>query len=174
MPRDLLLWANGTPRVDLDLSYPPFVEVGLELLSACRKRGADYFPTSATRWWAEQGALHELYLAGKGGRAAPPGYSGHQFGLAWDLTRDANLNRRGLQPSWKREEYTVLTEEAERLGLHSGASYDDCPHVSWPGYVTGEDLAPLRAVWLATEGDDRAKLEAVWRYVDGANVGVCA
>lgn len=162
MPVELLRFADGRPRVDLDLLYPPFVERLLELLAACRARGCDYYVTSGTRLWDEQRALHLAWLAGRGGRAAAPGQSAHQFGLAVDLTFDADPRRRGLQPGWRREDYAVLVEEAERLGLHSGASYQDFPHVSWPGFVRGRDLAPLRAAWLTSEGMPLQRLRAVW------------
>lgn len=164
MPTDLLCWADGRPRIDLDLVYPPLLARVLDVLAACRARGSDYFVTSGTRLWDEQAALRSAYLAGKGGRAAAPGYSAHQFGLAVDVTFDADRTRRGLQPSWREPEYRVLVEETRRLGLHSGAGYDDCPHVAWPGFVSGADLAPLRAAWQASEGDTLTRLRAVWAH----------
>lgn len=166
---DLFRWADGRPRVDVALLMPAFLGGLCAVLAACRARGADYYVTSGTRLWDEQAALRREYLVGKGGRAAAPGYSAHQFGLAVDVTFDADPKARGLQPSWREAEYRILIEEAERAGLHSGHGYGDRPHVSWPSYVSGADLAPLRKLWATTDGGDMARLRACWAHVEAAS-----
>lgn len=159
MPADLV------KRIDLDKIYPPFLERALTLLARCRKRGADYVAIFGYRSYAEQAQLHANYLAGKGGRAAPPGASAHNYGLAIDFARDADASAPGLQPDWSDAAYRILGEEAAKLGLHWGAGYGDRPHISWPGYVSASDLAPLRLVWERSRGTDAERLAEVWRHI---------
>jgi len=158
---------DGTPRIDLSLLYPPFLAELRDLLQRCHARGADYYPTKGTRTWAEQSALHHAYtVTKKGTRAAPPGYSAHQFGIAVDCAPDTNLIKPGLQADYTLANYTVLIEECKAMGLHNGHGYKDAPHVSMAGYVTGHQLGALRRVWAASSGDDRARLKQVWRFLD--------
>lgn len=159
MPADLV------KRLDLDKIYPPFVIGALELLAACRKRGADYVATFGYRSYDEQARIYMAYRAGKGGRAAPPGKSAHQFGLAMDFCRDANLKMSGLQPDWREPAFAILGEEAAKLGLHWGAGYGDRPHISWPGYVSAADLAPLRKIYETSKGAEIDRLRLVWQAV---------
>lgn len=153
-------------RVNLDLIYPPLLEDVLEVLAACRKRGADYYAIFGYRSWAEQHQLRQRYLNGTGGRAAPAGYSAHNYGLAFDFARDGDPAKAGLQPVWNAKDYDVLGDEAQKRGLVWGASFNDRPHVQIAKYVSGGQLEPLRKVWNATAGDQAAKLRAVWAYVD--------
>lgn len=159
MPADLV------KRIDLDKLYPPFLERVLQTLANCRARGADYYAILGFRPYAESARLHMNWLAGKGGRAAPAGKSSHNFGLAIDACRDSDLDKPGLQPDWRAERYRILGEEAAKLGLHWGAGYGDRPHISWPGYVTGADLEPLRRAWEQSTGTDLQRLATVWRLV---------
>lgn len=58
-------------------------------------------PGSGYRTYEEQARLYELYKAGKGNLAAPPGHSNHNHGLAMDLRGDLewahqNAHRFGL------------------------------------------------------------------------------
>lgn len=161
MPADLV------KRIDLDCLYPPFLEKLLQLLANCRERGWDYVAIFGYRSWAQQHQLRLAFLNGTGGRAAPAGASAHNYGLAVDLCRDKDLDKVGLQPDWDPKAYDVLGEEADLLGLHWGASYNDRPHISWPGYVNAKDLAPLRAIMAKSRGNVRTALRACWDYVDG-------
>jgi peptidoglycan L-alanyl-D-glutamate endopeptidase CwlK len=134
-------------RIDIDQLYLPFVEQVLEVVAACRARGADYFAVSGYRSDEEQARLYNQ------GRTTPgpvvtqarPGQSAHNFGLAVDFVRDGYLDRAGLQPDWRPESYDVLGEEALRRGLAWGGSWakPDRPHVQWP--VSSEGLVELRA-----------------------------
>lgn len=143
MPVDLL-------RISLDQLYLPFVEKVLNVMAACRARGADYFAISGYRDDAEQLKLWRQgrFEPGPIVTYAMPGQSAHNFGLAVDFVRDGVLDRRGLQPDWRPESYDVLGEEAERAGLAWGGSWrkPDRPHVQWPGYVTAKELAPLKVI----------------------------
>lgn len=140
-------------RLDLDQLYFPLVERVLEMLAACRARGADYFAVSGYRSDAEQKVLWTQ------GRTAPglvvtqakPGESAHNFGLAVDFCRDGHIDRRGLQQDYRPESYAILGEEARRVGLVWGGDFahPDRPHVNWPGCTTKLDLAPLIAVKAA-------------------------
>ncbi len=60
----------------------------------------------------------------------------------------------------------MLIEEALRLGLKSGRSYSDNPHIEWPGFITASQLQPLDLIYKATLGPPIVKLRAVWKYVD--------
>lgn len=157
MPRDLV------QRVNLDLIHPRFLEAALELLAACRKRGADYFVISGYRSPAEQQALFDQGRTKPGKKVtnAKPGFSSHQYGIAWDLCRDADVDRGGLQPDWRLAEYVILQEEAERLGLESGMSwksFKEGPHVQMPlpDGVTYQQLKDLFEI---------GGLEAAWKLL---------
>lgn len=161
MPTDLIR------RIDLDLLHPEFLQRLLDLLADAKEQGVHFHVTSGTRLYDEQARLYALYKAGKGGKAAPPGHSQHQWGLAVDVARDADLVKVGLQPRWDAEGYLILAVLAPKHGLHSGASYGDSPHIGWPSYISGADMAPLRKAWLASKGTELKRLKAVWRVVEG-------
>jgi peptidoglycan L-alanyl-D-glutamate endopeptidase CwlK len=144
---------------------PEFLELLLEAKARARKRGADYHTLEGFRSYGRSHFLYGQYLAGKGGRAAPAGKSSHNFGLASDECLDADLDKTGLQPSWKEESYEILGEEVTRLGLHWGAGYGDRPHVSWPGFVTAKELEPLDKMWRSLDGTQAQRLHEIWTYV---------
>lgn len=157
--------AELVKRINLDLLYPPFFERLLNVLAACRARGSDYYVTFGFRSWAEQHQLRALYLAGKGGKAAPAGLSAHNYGIAVDLAPDGDLKRPGLQPVWTDAAYVVLGEEVKRVGLVWGASFGDKPHVQWPGFVNGKELSVLNDMWKVAKGNTVARLKTVWEYL---------
>lgn len=155
--------ADSFTRINLDLIYPPFLEKILDVIAACRDRGAIYVATHGFRTYGEQ---MELWSQGrtKPGKIvtnAKGGQSAHNFGLAIDFVRDMSPNP-GVQPGWLKGDYGVLAEEAEKAGLHSGKAYKDWPHVAWPGYVSAKDLAELDKAFKATAGDSLTKLKAAW------------
>lgn len=148
-------------RIDLDKLYPPFRAVMLEVIARCNARGAVYFATHGFRTFAEQHELNRLHILGKGGRAAPGGFSAHNYGLAFDFCADSDRNPlNGLQPDWKDPAYDVLGEEAKKAGLAWGASFGDKPHVGLPGFERGSQLGPLLPVL------QKGGLAAVWKLVD--------
>lgn len=160
MPTDLFV------RCNLDLVYPPFLRVALDLAANCRRRNADYFATYGLRTFKEQGELYTKFKLGLGGRAAPAGKSAHNYGLAFDFIRDADLSRKGLQPTWKDVQYAPLGYEAKALGLVWGGSFGDAPHVQWPGYVTGAQLEKLFKLYDAKAPTELQRLAPVWRHLD--------
>lgn len=162
MPKDLF-----NRSVSLDLFYPPFLERLLELKARCAKRGSNYLCTFGFRTVEESDNMHARFLAG-GPRAAAGGYSSHNFGLASDeaLIVKGSPNRIVSWGSKDNKVFAVLGEEAQKLGLHWGANYSDEPHVSWPGFVSGAELAPLRAIWSANALLPLPeRLRKVWEHV---------
>lgn len=159
MPSDLVA------RVNLDLIYPEYLERLLEAKARARARGADYYSTEGYRTYGRSHFLYGQWLAGKGGRAAPAGASSHNFGLATDECPDGDPTKPGLQPRWDSPAFAILGEEVQRLGLHWGAGYGDRPHVSWPGFITRAQLAPLDRIYRHTDGTLAVKLQAVWAHV---------
>jgi peptidoglycan LD-endopeptidase CwlK len=137
-------------KVNLDLFYPPFLERVLELKTRCRARGALYLSTFGHRTYEESDKLHQIYRTG-GPRAAPAGYSSHNFGLADDEAYIVTEKPKRVC-RWNIKDFDILGEEAVKLGLHWGAGYGDCPHISWPGFVNGAELKPLREIWQKSQG----------------------
>jgi len=158
MPADLFR------RIDLDELFPPFRDVLLEVIARCRARGADYVATSGYRSESAQAELHARYRRGEGGRAAPAGYSAHNFGIAVDFVRDGDPHRPGVQPRWDLPAYEILGQEVGRAGLAWGGSFGDAPHVQWPGFVRASELEQLRAGDLGDAWALLARLlDSTWR-----------
>lgn len=159
MPKELV-------RIDMDLVHPEFIKRALAVLAACKARGVQYYWVEGFRSWDRSRQLYTAYQLG-GPRAAPPGSSGHNFGIAGDFCRDTEPDVPGLQPSWAPADYAVLIEEAKKVGLSPGANYKDYPHLEFPHLVTAEELSPLKRIWLDNQGKDTlTKLKLVWDYVD--------
>lgn len=143
--------------LDLDRLYPPFLESLLDCLTECRMLGVDYKVYSGHRPFDEQAKLYEAHLKG-GPRAAPPGLSAHNYGLAVDCAK--RLPNKKL--SWEPKDYDTLLAVLPKHGLLSGKNYKDLPHVNWPKYERAQELLPLKVVYNATFGDELSKLRAVW------------
>ncbi len=156
--------ANFKTDQNLDMVYPPFLERLFELVARCNARGSRYLFYELYRSYDRSAALKRAYLAG-GPRAAGPGASGHNFGLAGDGALIIQESpKRVLR--WDQKDFDVLVEEAVKLGLKSGRSYGDSPHVEWPTFVTARELDPLDLIYRKTPGTPLLKLKAVWAYVD--------
>lgn len=159
-------WGHLFRRVYLGAYYPPFLDRVLEARAKAAERGAQYVSEHGFRSWALQHQLRGLFLAGKGGRAAPAGLSAHQYGLADDCTADADPVKPGLQPTWEPKRYAILGEESQRVGLIWGASFNDRPHTQWPGFVSASELKVLQKIWReASDATDDMKLRAIWQYL---------
>lgn len=160
MPRDLFL-----RHIDLDLCYPPFLDKLLEAKAAAKARGAQYITTELFRSMDRSDALYILYKKG-GNRAAAAGFSGHNFGIASD---EALIVKPGppREVRFDKDSYKILYEELAKVGLTNGSGYHDYPHVEIPGFVTADELKPLRDVWYSAPLDDqKTRLQKVWRYLD--------
>lgn len=79
------------------------------------------------RTLAEQDALYQKYLAG-GPKAAPPGKSAHNFGLAVDvqlIMPDGSMNWNIKYPGWM----WLFKAIKPTPRLHSGVSFQDYDHI---------------------------------------------
>lgn len=160
MPAELI------KRVNLDLLYLPFTEKWLQVLANCQKRGVTYYGISGTRTVAEQA---DLYAQGrtKPGKIvtnAKPGTSAHNYGIATDSCKDADATKAGLQPDWDLENYRVLAEEAQKVGLEAAffwKTFQEGPHLQLPLGKYGIKFADLKKI------HDQGGLKAVWKFLDG-------
>ncbi len=160
--------APNFKRINLDLIEPEFLMKCLELISNCLSRGVSYH---ATRGYDTYDTQNALYAQGRSTPGpvvthAKGGQSAHNFGLAIDFVCDADSVKAGIQPDWSTKAYKVLVEEAEKLGLHSGAGYRDYPHVGVQKYVTGKELLPLHTEWQKSSGDTLTRLKQVWKILN--------
>jgi hypothetical protein len=95
-----------------------------------------WYVVSGYRSIPEQIALYKKYQAG-GPRAAPPGRSAHNFGLAVDVVLDLDSAKPGLQPSWNTKLPVWLWLKAKcavHPRLKNGWSFNDWPHVEAVGW----------------------------------------
>lgn len=153
--------ADLTKRVDPAFIYPEFWKICMELLVNCQKRGADYFIISGYRSQADQLKLwtQGRTQPGKIVTNAGPWQSYHNYGLALDFCRDANVERAGLQPDWDTKAYEVLGEEAAKLGIEWGGSwktFKDVPHcqIVLPGGLKLKDLPrDLAKAWVLIDSE---------------------
>jgi peptidoglycan L-alanyl-D-glutamate endopeptidase CwlK len=168
LPAFLYKKQDGTFRVNLDLYYPPFRERIFEAKAKAAERGCWMYALRGFATWAEQHQLRMKYLNGTGGKAAPAGYSAHNYGLAEDSAADSDIATPGLQPTWDPKRYDIYGEELARVGLVWGASFGDRPHAQWPGFVSGTQIQVLKGIWDACPKGtaDPKRLEAIWAYVD--------
>lgn len=97
-----------------------------------------WFVLSGYRSMEEQRVLWEKYQQG-GPKAAPPGRSAHNFGLAVDVVLDVDAEKPGLQPSWDRHLPGWLWLKAASIPhprLRGGWRFGDWPHLQstrWTG-----------------------------------------
>lgn len=109
--------------------------------------------TSGTRTYEQQAKLHEDWINKvKGaGTAAAPGYSMHNFALAWDSTL---FQRHSSEPIWDSPKYKVMGSYGQSVGLFWGGVWkgkdEDQPHLELqPPFAAGMSrsgmLAELRA-----------------------------
>jgi len=151
-------------RIDTTLLYGPFLDKLTHVLDDALAQGAGYWAISGLRTYVQQ---EDLYAQGrtKPGNVvtnARGGQSPHNFGIAADLVRDGYMERAGIQPDYRPESYDMIGPLALKHGLVWGGTwrFKDLPHVQWPGFVTSEQLEPLRKAYEA------GGLSAAWRYLD--------
>jgi peptidoglycan L-alanyl-D-glutamate endopeptidase CwlK len=130
-------------RIDTSTLYPPFYAKLQQLLINVQARQAVYYVISGYRSIPEQDALYAKGRTVIGDNPTPAnpmgdkvtkakgGTSNHNFAIAADNCRDADLVKRGLQMDWKDEDYQILAEEAVKIGLESGFYW----HSKDPGHV---------------------------------------
>jgi peptidoglycan L-alanyl-D-glutamate endopeptidase CwlK len=151
-------------RVDTSLAHPVFLTRLTSLLDEALSQGMAFWVIELYRSYARS---DELFAQGRTKPGpivtrARAGQSAHNFGIAGDLVRDGYLDRAGLQPDWRPESYEPLRELAPKHGLVWGGAwaFKDLPHVQLPGFVTSDELSPLRRCF------DSGGLQAVFAYVD--------
>jgi hypothetical protein len=91
----------------------------------------NWLVTSGFRDRMEQQRLWEIYKAG-GPRAAPPGRSAHEWGLAVDVVLDGDPVKFGVQadydtnhPGWQ----WLFEAVWKHNSLHNGRSFGDADHI---------------------------------------------
>lgn len=161
------LYGDLVKRIDLSKAYPPFRRKVIKLLQTCRCKGHDYFAISLDRDYEEQKKLYQIgRLPGDTRKIvtnARPGRSAHNYGVALDGCKDADVTRNGLQPDWKIEEYRIWAEEARKLGLEAGyywTSFKEGPHVQLPLKKHGFEWDALITLY------NQGKLALVWQELD--------
>lgn len=124
-------------RVDPDLLEPQFRRDVEQLLTDSPHH---WVVTSGFRSLADQTALYAAYRAG-GPRAAPPGRSAHNFGLAIDVVLDGDPVKPGLQPDWHPNPgdgwYWLRDAIRPHPRLRHGSHFNDWPHIEryrWTGH----------------------------------------
>ena len=136
-------------------SLHPQFSVRLRLLieRAQVMRDMELLIVQARRSFADQ---QRIYLSGV--RAAPPGHSFHELGLAADLL-DV---RGGIEPGrydsadWEATNYDWIADQAETLGMVAGHRWErkDSPHLEYhPG-----GWGPRSAHLVAKLADDNGRL----------------
>lgn len=151
---------------DLDKLYPPFLERFLDVLAACEAKGVHYHANLAFRTYAQQNALYAQGRTKPGPKVtnARGGESPHQFGLACDVIRDADLNSVGLQPAWDAKGYELLFREAQAVGLTTGFFWNDAGHIQ----VARPDSSSSDGAWFKSLSKIHTQegLKGVWAHLD--------
>jgi len=150
MPADLV------NRINLDLLEPAFRENLLNLLAEARGLGFEFFATEGFRSFGRSRDLYAAWQKG-GPRAAPAGFSAHNYGLAVDLCR--RVGKKGV--SWKEADYEPLRSLCPKHTLSWGGLFKDPPHVGHASYVNSNQLMKLRKLWDPIKTDDQ-NLKVVW------------
>lgn len=123
-------------RLDEKTIHPTLWAKAVQLVEACVARGSQYYAISGYRSVEEQNGLYAQGRTKPGAIVtnARGGQSAHNFGLAIDFCKDADIQRAGLQPDWNAHQYEVLAEEAKKLGLEAGLywQFKDAPHIQLP------------------------------------------
>jgi hypothetical protein len=153
--------------------YPPFMRVVQHGLGILRARyGIDYWMTRGFYTYAEQTDLWAQGRLKPGAivTGAIGGRSAHCFGIAVDAARDLLPLVPKLQPGWSKADYIAYGAVFEDLGLSWGGRFKkfDGPHIQWPGYEDGEELAPLRK-YITNPSDQGGMLDQLarcWDHLD--------
>ena len=128
----------------IDGLEPLTAKLATEHLRRLAAEGLNFKVTSGTRTMAEQAALYAQGRTAAGAvvTKARPGYSWHNFGVAYDLTLFSGRN-----PVWESPKYLRAGQIGKELGLEWGGewrTFKDIPHFQRPMGVT---LTQARAKW---------------------------
>lgn len=115
-------------------------KVDPSLLDPAFRKDVEAFLTASPYLWGvaygyrsleQQDELYRKHLAG-GPRAAPPGRSAHNFGLAIDVMLDGDPKKPGIQPDWVTTHAGWLWLKAQSIPhprLRTGWRYKDYGHI---------------------------------------------
>jgi peptidoglycan L-alanyl-D-glutamate endopeptidase CwlK len=159
-------------RIDQAKIFPLLLDKCKELAINTVVRGKAYYAISGFRDPIEQDKLYAIGRTEKQDHPTVTNAAGfksyHNYGLAIDFCWDKDQKREGLQPSWDVKEYTVLAEEAAKIGLFSGMKFKmvDAPHIQIPLNVIG--LTKLEELYKA--GGLQACWDEVMKVMANSNV----
>lgn len=163
MPTDLV------QRINLDLLYPPFLELVLKILDECRTKGRDYYLVSGFRSPEEQLALWQKGRSAQGAVVRPKDvvtnvrFGAHNTGAAVDVCFDQDLKTPKLQPGYKLEDYRLFAETARAHGLEAGFFWKspvDGPHIQLP--LSSKNITLTMCRGLHAKGG----IKSVWALLD--------
>ena len=92
--------------------------------------------THRFREYSEQMRLWRIYQNG-GPKAAPPGKSPHEYGLAIDVVLDDNPETESVEPNWKTTDprwQALFNAIWKHPRLHSGRTFNDADHIEQLGW----------------------------------------
>ncbi|KKN70754.1 hypothetical protein LCGC14_0427490 [marine sediment metagenome] len=151
---------NGPHLAEL---HPSFRLRILALMGVLAQKGILVLLTRSYASREAQRRLHATFLAGDGPRAAPENRSWHRYRLAIDGIpfRDADsdlvLDREELTWDVEVPVWEVFAKTAEELGMRSGSSFGDWPHVEWHPGLTIDQAEALGSYSLDNLG--------IWRRI---------
>lgn len=150
-------------HVQMDQLYLPFLQRLLDMVAALNAENLFFRASEGHRTFAREDELYAQGRTAPGPIVTPAqgGESAHNFGIAVDFMRIVNG-----KASWVDTDYEALGPTAVEHGLVWGGSWHkpDRPHVQWPGFITAEDMLPLKEIYLA---HPEAPLSSVWAFLDG-------
>jgi peptidoglycan L-alanyl-D-glutamate endopeptidase CwlK len=133
---------------NLDDLEPDVRELCVQLLAACAREGINLMVTHTRRTWEEQAQLYARGRTAPGPAVtnAPPGYSWHNFGRAFDVA-EKDRTPYDLGTPGPRDDDSIwnrIGDLGESLGLEWGGRWKrpDRPHFEHHG---GQTLAAMRA-----------------------------
>lgn len=126
-------------RIDTAKLYPIF-DMKMRLLYAnCHAKGMSYWALEGLRSYEEQAARYAIGRTVDKDKPivtkARPGRSAHNYGIAEDAARDADVSKPGLQPAWAMADYKIWAEEGVKLGLDMAyywKGFPEGPHAQLP------------------------------------------
>ena len=152
-------------RIDPWALYPPFLEKVIAVTQKLLDNKTKFYWTQGYRTYQEQDNLYAKGRTAPGGKVtnARGGYSAHNFCCAVDGTKDTDISKPGLQPSWVKSHYKELADAAEAEGLEAGfywKNFFDGPHIQLPLSKHGLSVSNLR------KAHQKGGREAVYELLD--------
>lgn len=105
-----------------------------------------WYGTFTYRSYATQAKLYNDYLRTGLNRAAPPGKSAHNYGMAIDVVLDIDPKKPGLQPSWNtglKSWLWLFAKVKMHPRLKSGITFGDGGHIErykWWRYIDKDNI----------------------------------